>query len=150
MQDLPHQYTVISRAGVDGEIALASEGLPELASAPPREFGGAGDRWSPETLLVAAVADCYALSFRAVARASRVEWVALECEVEGTLDRLERVMQFTRFVVRATLRIRAGTDIERARRALEKAEQACLISNSLKADKRLEARIEIEDASPTA
>jgi hypothetical protein len=33
----------------------------------PREFDGRGNQWSPESLLAAALADCFVLSFRAVA-----------------------------------------------------------------------------------
>ena len=39
------------------------------------------------TLLIAAVADCFILTFRAVARASRFEWISLGCTVDGVLDR---------------------------------------------------------------
>lgn len=146
MQDLPHHYSVSAVARAEGEVSLESRGLPPLASAPPAEFGGPGDHWSPETLLVAAVADCFVLSFRAVARASQLEWSNLRCEAEGTLERVERVTSFTDFVVRVSLQVPAGTDEARARRVLDKAEQACLITNSLKAGSRLEAVVEVEGA----
>lgn len=143
MQDFPHHYTVAALARAEGEIALESKGLASLASAAPAEFGGPGDRWSPETLLVGAVADCFTLGFRAIARASKLEWVSLRCQVEGTLERVERVTQFTGFVVRASLQVPPGTDEARARSLLEKAEKTCLISNSLKGNCQLEASIEV-------
>jgi len=143
MQELPHHYTVSASARTDGEITLESARLAPLASAAPSEFGGPGDRWSPETLLVAALADCFVLSFRAVAQASKLEWVSLRCEVEGTLDRVERVTQFTGFKVRASLRVPQGANSERARGLLEKAEKICLISNSLKAASHLETSVEV-------
>ena len=65
-------------------------------------------RWAAKTLLVAAVADCFVLSFRAVARASRFEWVSLDCEVGGKLDRIDRVMRFTSFEVTAKLTVPAA------------------------------------------
>ena len=143
MQDFPHRYTATALTRTEGEVTLESERLAALASAAPAEFGGPGDRWSPETLLVAAVADCFALSFRAIARASKLDWVSLRCEVEGTLDRVERVTQFTAFSVRASLQVSPGTDPDRARGLLEKAEKVCLISNSLKAQSHLEANVEV-------
>jgi organic hydroperoxide reductase OsmC/OhrA len=143
MQDLPHRYSAAARAQTEGEVTLESHRLASLASAPPVEFGGPGDRWSPETLLVAALADCFVLSFRAIARASKLEWLSLRCEVEGTLDRVERVTQFTAFAVRASLQVPPGTDPDRARGLLEKAEKVCLISRSLKAQPQLEAKVEI-------
>ena len=142
MQDLPHRYSVAAHADTEGEVNLESARLPALVSAAPSEFGGPGDRWSPETLLVAAVADCYILTFRAVARAAKFSWVSLECEVEGTLDRVERVTQFTEFRVRASLRVPPGTDEEHAQRLLARAEQGCLITRSLKATSHLSATVE--------
>ena len=78
MQDLPHHYHVNASAEAEGNIALKAEDLPQLVTAPPAEFGGPGDQWSPETLLVGAVADCFILTFRAIARASKLEWTRLE------------------------------------------------------------------------
>jgi organic hydroperoxide reductase OsmC/OhrA len=139
----PHRYTVRASAAPAGAVALDSTGLPSLPSDGPAEFDGPGTLWSPETLLTAALADCFVLSFRAVAAASRFEWRSLHCETEGTLDRVERVTQFTAFRLRARLELPAGADEARARRLLEKAEQVCLISASLKAPRRLEAEIAI-------
>jgi peroxiredoxin-like protein len=137
MHPYPHHYTVRAQADATGDVALAAEGLPTLQTAPPAEFDGPGDRWSPETLLCAAVVDCFVLSFRSVARASRLEWHSLEASVEGKLDRVEGKSRFTEIVVQATLRVPAGTDEERAKKLMEKAEQVCLISNSLVAQRRV-------------
>ena len=141
MHPYPHRYTVQARAEATGDVDLDAERLPTLKTAPPVEFDGPGDRWSPETLLCAAVADCFVLSFRAVARASKLDWQALEASVEGKLDRIEGKSRFTEIVVRATLRVPAGTDHQRAEKLMEKAEQVCLISNSLLAERRLEATV---------
>ena len=73
--------------------------------------------------------------------ASKFEWHAITCEVESTLDKVERNLQFTGAVVRATLTINDDTERERAERLLQKAEGSCLIRNSLKADVRLRTEI---------
>ena len=91
MQQFPHHYSVVAKADTQGDVALAGERLPPIPSAPPTEFGGPGDRWSPETLLVAAVADCFVLTFRGIASVSRFAWVSLECSATGTVDRIDRV-----------------------------------------------------------
>jgi organic hydroperoxide reductase OsmC/OhrA len=140
MQQLPHHYSVSASARAEGEVKLVSGDL-ELATAAPAEFGGPGDRWSPETLCVGAVADCFVLTFRAIARAAHFPWAALSCDVEGTLDRMERVTRFTEFLVRASLEIAPGTDEQQGLRLLERTEQACLITNSLKGTSRLEAKV---------
>ncbi|MDH3995130.1 MAG: OsmC family protein [Gammaproteobacteria bacterium] len=144
MQDLPHHYHVSANAEAEGNIALKADDLPQLISAPPAEFGGPGDQWSPEHLLVASVADCFVLTFRAIARASKLEWSNLESSAEGVLDRVDRVTRFTSFTVRATLTVAEGTDIDKAQRLMEKAEAACLITNSLSAEAHLEAEVVVE------
>lgn len=145
MQKFPHRYVVVAAGDTLDDIELASSSLPPLRSAPPTEFGGPGDRWSPETLLVGAVAGCYVLTFRAVARASRLSWTWLRCDVSGTLDRVDNATQFTAFDVRARLSISPTTDAGQARRALERAESQCLISQSLKATIHLAIDIDIDD-----
>lgn len=133
MKEFPHRYTITAHSATAGSVRLAGERLPDLASASPAEFGGPGDQWAPETLLVAAVGDCFLLTFRAVAAASKLAWTSLSCAVTGTLDHLERVTQFTAFEVRVELEIAPGSDAELARRVVDKAERNCLVSNSLKA-----------------
>jgi peroxiredoxin-like protein len=141
MHPFPHVYAVSAAASPGSSVAIDSAGLPTLTTNAPREFDGPGDLWSPETLLCGAVADCFILSFRAIARASKFEWLKLECGVEGTLERLEGVTQFTRFVTRVTLQVAAGTDATRAHTLLEKAEHTCLISNSLRGERALEINV---------
>jgi peroxiredoxin-like protein len=141
MQDLPHRYQVSANAETEGNVILEADNLPQLISAPPAEFGGPGDQWSPETLLVASVADCFILTFRAVARASKLTWINLDASAEGILERVDRVTRFTTITVSATLTVPADTDTEKAKQLLEKAETACLITNSLSAESHLEIEI---------
>ena len=143
MQALPHHYTVAANGAGTGDVELKGHGLPTLRSASPIPFDGPGDQWSPETLLVAAVGDCLILTFRAVARASGFAWTSLECDVTGTLDRIERTTRFVAFEILARLRVPPGTDPDRARQVLDKAERSCLISNSLNAAIHLIPTIEV-------
>jgi organic hydroperoxide reductase OsmC/OhrA len=145
MEAYPHRYEVAASAGSTAKVELTSPGLQAIVSAPPSEFGGPGDEWSPETLLVAAVADCFVLSFRAITRASKFEWTQLGCTVTGVLDRVDGVTRFTSFEVAATLSVPAGTREPMAMRLLEKAEQVCLITNSLIADSHLTATVNVAD-----
>ena len=144
MQDLPHQYNVSANAESEGNIVLKADDLPQLISAPPAEFGGPGDQWSPEHLLVASVADCFILTFRAVARASKLEWTKLESSAVGVLERVERVTRFTSFTISATLTVPVDTDIDKAQRLLEKSKAACMITNSLSAETHLETEIVVQ------
>lgn len=142
MKAYPHHYQVAASADPDGEVVLSCAGLESLHTAPPLEFDGPGNRWSPETLLVGAIADCFILSFRAVARATKVSWISLHCEVVGTLDREQGSSRFVAFVFHVRLRVPAGGDVEVAQRALHKAEAGCLISNSLSGQRQLNVSIE--------
>jgi peroxiredoxin-like protein len=136
-----HQYVVQGRAQADGLVTLSGEKLQPLQSAPPAQFGGPGTEWSPEDLLVAAVADCFILSFRAIAAASKFAFNELTITVDGTLDRVEREMLFTEFKIHARLSVAADVDATRAQRLLEKAEQTCLVTNSLKSKVHLHAEV---------
>ena len=137
MQQLPHVYAVRARSESAGDLSISAEGLPEFASAAPPEFDGPGGRWSPESLLSAAVAGCFILTFRAIARASKLAWRELDCVVDGKLERKDGVTQFTHFTTRAVLVIDATADRALAQRLLEKAEHSCLVANSLKSERSL-------------
>ena len=133
MQNFPHFYSV-SASGVPlGDLELATSRVTALRSAAPSEFDGPGDRWSPETLLVASVGDCFVLTFRGIAKNSRLPWTSVECEVTGTLDRVDNVTQFIAFEMHVYLKVPEGTPIDLAGRVIDKAERNCLIANSLKA-----------------
>jgi organic hydroperoxide reductase OsmC/OhrA len=114
-----------------------------IESAPPREFDGPGNQWSPEGLLTAAVADCFTLGFRAIAAASRFAWTNLDARTQGTLDRVDGTMRFTRFDTHAKLQIPHGADAERAKRLLEKAEATCLVANSLTSERHLTLEVTV-------
>ncbi len=141
MQDYPHHYIVAAQAGSESNVELTSEGVVAIASAPPVEFDGPGDQWSPEALLVASVADCLILTFRAIARANKIDWDALSCETTGVLDKVDRVTRFTEFRTKATLRVPAGTDAAKCERLLNRADQACLITSSLIAENHLDVEV---------
>jgi peroxiredoxin-like protein len=141
MDAFPHRYAVQAAADVEGPVAVRSEGIPSLTTAPPPQFGGTGGQWSPETLLTGAVADCFILTFRAIASASKLPWRHLECDAEGVVDRTGGVMRFTGLHLRARLAVPSGVDADRARRLLEKAEASCLVTNSLAFRPTLETEV---------
>ena len=141
MQPLPHHYLVGVAGTMAGPLTVGASGLPDMVCNAPREFGGPGDRWSPESLFVAALACCFILTFRAVALASKIEWSRLECSTTGTLERIDGVTQFSRVSTVATLSIRSNADTILCERALEKAERECLVANSLRAHRELQVQI---------
>ena len=147
MEKLPHHYHVTATANETDEVLLSSRGAPDLSTTPPPEFGGPEGHWSPETMLVGAVANCYIFTFKAIARASKLEWSKLTCDVEGVLAKEDSGMRFTEMVVRPKLWLADGARESIAERVMEKAEEHCLVSNSLNATVKLEAQI-AADADP--
>lgn len=141
MKPLPHRYSARIAGGPDGYATLSSGGVPDLRTAPPLDFDGPGDAWSPEQLLLAAVEACFLLTFRSVAQASRLEFVSLSVEAEGVVDRVNGVTRFTEIVLRPRVALPAGADRVRVQRALEKAERACLVSSSIDTPIRLEPEL---------
>ena len=83
MQRLPHHYSVTATVAgdADHDIELTAPRLPILRTTSPAEFGGPGDRWSPETLLVGAVGDCLVLTSRGLAHRLNLRWTSVHCEV---------------------------------------------------------------------
>jgi organic hydroperoxide reductase OsmC/OhrA len=144
MQGYPHHYVTSAVGGNEGSVVVSGEGLPDLDTQSPPQFGGPEGVWSPETMLSAAVANCFILSFRAIARASKFEWNSLECSVDGVLERPERTTLFTQFNINAVLHVPAGAREELAQRLLEKSEQICLITASMKSETTLTTDIRVD------
>jgi peroxiredoxin-like protein len=143
MKPLPHLYEAHLAGGPDGYAIVAVPGLPNLSSAPPADFDGPGDAWSPEHLMLAAVETCFLFTLRAVAKASKIDFISLDLTGEGKVDRAEGVTRFTEIVLRPRLVVTPGTDRERALKVVERSEKACLVSASLQTPVRLEPIIEL-------
>lgn len=141
MKPLPHEYDVELAGQSQGYATISSAGLPDLTVAPPREYDGPGDAWSPEHLLLAAVSACFLFTFRAVAKASHVDFVEVDAKTYGTVDRSAGTTRFTDFVVRVAVTTTAGADVAAVQRAIDKTAAHCLVSSSLTAPVRVEATI---------
>ncbi|HUX74814.1 MAG TPA: OsmC family protein [Steroidobacteraceae bacterium] len=146
MQAYPHHYQASAQGAAEGIVEVGAHDLAPLPTAAPPEFDGPGGAWSPETLLLAALADCFVLTLRSVSRAARFEWRTVQCRVEGVLDRVAGVAQFCRFTTRAKLAVPPGANREKARELLERAEKFCLIGNSLRGERLLQIEIVESDA----
>jgi organic hydroperoxide reductase OsmC/OhrA len=141
MKPLPHSYEVALLGGPAGYASLSTEGVPALSSAPPKEFDGPGDAWSPEHLLLASVLACFMFTFRAVARGSNFDFLSLDLTGSGTVDRKDGVTCFTEIVLKPRLTLPKGVDHERANRVLDKSKTACLVTASLSVPVRIEPEI---------
>jgi organic hydroperoxide reductase OsmC/OhrA len=143
MQPFPHRYAVAVTAAPEGDVLVREDAAGQLATDAPPEFGGPGGRWSPETLFVAAAADCLALTFRAMAVASKLVWLRLGCDAEGTVERVDGETRFTSLRLRAHLTVPPETNVDRAKRLVEKASRGCLVTSSLAFEPTLEASVTV-------
>jgi organic hydroperoxide reductase OsmC/OhrA len=99
-------------------------------AAPPR-FGGVEGRWTPEDLLLGAVASCYTTTFCALAEYSKLNYLELAVEVRGTLRKADRGYSFGEIAIYPRLIIVDLEEQQRALRILQKAAATCLISRLL-------------------
>lgn len=151
MQPLPHHYTTQLTAGTGDHGQLSAPARPVIDIAAPTEFGGPGDAWSPEHLLLGAVEACFLMTLRAVASASKLELIGVDAAAFGTVDRVDGVTRFSAIEVRPIIRVPAGTELERVRKVVERTERNCLITASLRTPVQVHADIRLVSAdSPDA
>jgi organic hydroperoxide reductase OsmC/OhrA len=144
MHPFPHHYQATVKSTLEQKhVDLESPGLANLVVAPPAEFGGTGNDWSPETLLTGAIASCFVLGFRTIAEASKLSWISVACSVDGTLDRIDNAMRFTEITLKAELVVPDQRNADRAVRILSKAKANCLVTNSLSAIINFESSISL-------
>jgi len=141
MKPLPHCYEVALTGSAAGYATVSETGLPDLTTAPPVEYDGPGDAWSPEHLLLAAVSSCFLFTFRAVAKGSHVDFVDIDAHAFGTVDRSAGTTRFTDIVIRAAVTAAAVVDVVAVQRAIDKTAARCLVSSSLSTPVRVEATI---------
>lgn len=136
-----YDYTVsVTWAGEKKGVARA-DGVPQLDVAIPPEFNGHEGIWSPEQLLVGSVASCIMTTFIAIAEASKLEYSAYQSTAHGVLEKTDGGYEFTRITVEATLTVGDDAAVSKAERVLQKAEQNCFISRSVKADVELKPTV---------
>ena len=141
MKPFPHTYTAAASADPMGNVISTLGNGCRVEVAPPVEFDGVGDVWSPEELLMSSVANCLVLSFKSIARAYDLNWLHIECSADGQLEKVDRRVTFTKVHTRVTLTITSAEDESKAKRILEKAEDTCFITNSLSAETSLSFEI---------
>ena len=140
-----HTYTTsLGWSGARRGVS-SSPGLPELDVATPPQFpGGIDGVWSPEHLFVAAVEVCIMTTFLAIAENSKLEFVSYNSSAVGTLEETGSGYEFTRIVIRPHLVVSDETKVARGERILQKAEEHCLISRSMKTTVELETSVSAE------
>ncbi len=135
--------------------ASGRTGIVKSSSAPnaihftaPPAFGGLEGRWTPEDLLLGAIASCYTTTFRAVAENSKFEYTDLQIEVEGGIRKSDTGYSFGEVVIRARLMIPQEAEEARALKLLHKAENLCLVARALSVERIFEPTVKVSEPRP--
>jgi organic hydroperoxide reductase OsmC/OhrA len=139
-----HKYEVRAKSTRLRSGVVASDMVPHpiIFSAPP-EFYGEPHVWTPEHFLVASLVSCFVATFSGISHISKFDYVSLEVEAEGSVERDPGGWKFTKIQMSPVLKIVREEDRERGVRLLEKAEKTCLIARSITAHVRLEPTIKV-------
>lgn len=149
-----HFYTVSVQWNEDRKGVMCSPELSQGAGAngcvevatPPEFPRGVPGIWSPEHLFTAAVSSCLMTTFLAVAENSKLAFTGFRCDAKGKLEKVDGKFLMTEVILLPTVTIANEPDRDRALKVLQKAEAACLISNSIKSKVTMEPTIETEKA----
>ena len=134
----PDQHTYdLTVTWNEGRIGtMSSDKLDDsIKVATPPEFpGGVDGIWSPEHLFVASVSSCFMTSFTAVAEYSKLDFSDLQIESIGTMSKENGKFVMSKILLKPVLTIEDESKEKKAYRLLEKAEEICLITRSIKAE----------------
>ena len=142
-----HRFRVVAwwASGRTG-IAKSNSAPNAIHFTSPPAFGGLEGRWTPEDLLLCAVASCYTTTFRTLAEYSKFEYTDLQVEVEGAISRADTGYSFGEVFIRANLTIPQDEEQSRAIKLLHKAQGLCLVSRALSVEQRFEPRVQVGEA----
>jgi len=145
MNSQEHIYQVDLK-WAEGRIGILSSPVLDdriEVATPPQFPGGVEGIWSPEHLFISSVSSCFMTTFTAIAENSKLSFESLEVKAEGKLDKKEGKFMVTEITLNPELMIAEEAHAEKATRIMEKAEAACLISNSIKTKVKLEPKVTI-------
>ena len=120
-----------------GSLSAAEKSSIVVGS--PPEFKGEPDVWTPEELLVGSLNTCIMLTFLSIAQARGLTPASYESEAEGLLENVEGKFRITEVTVRPHITVKGEGELERAREIMERAEDECFISNSVKSKVKIVA-----------
>lgn len=137
MQDSYDYQTEVKWTG-ERKGTMDGSGLPYLEVSAPPEFSGQPGMWSPEQLLVGATATCLMTTFVAIAEFSEISLNFFRVKAHGRVEKIPgEGYRFTEVHLAPEIGV-FPDEMEKARRALAKAEKSCFISNSLRATVHVE------------
>jgi organic hydroperoxide reductase OsmC/OhrA len=114
-----------------GGITRSSQVPTVIHFTAPVSFGGEPGRWTPEELMLSALASCFTATFEAIATHSKLAYTDLEVIVDGEIEKTTSGFQFTRIGIKPKLSIAEETLRPLADRVLQKSEALCLVGRAI-------------------
>ena len=143
--NVEHSYEVDVNWVVDRIGILFSPELnDEMQVATPPQFqNGVEKVWSPEHLFTAAVNSCLMTTFLAVAENSKLEFKKFSSKAHGKLEKIDGRYIMSEITLIPSLTIFREEVRVKAIRILNKSEESCLISNSVRSKIVMTAEIKV-------
>jgi peroxiredoxin-like protein len=139
-----HTYRVVAWWASEKTGLVKSDSAPNaIHFATPPQFGGVEGRWSPEDLLLSAVASCFTSTFHALSEYSKFHFTDLQVEVQGSVNKSDSGYMFSEIVIRPTVKTRTDEDRTVAQRLMEKSKRLCLISRALAVAQKFEPVVQV-------
>lgn len=113
------------------QLTVTAAGKHDIEASAARVFHGDQDRWNPEELLVAALAQCHMLSYLHMAVRAGVVVTAYSDHAEGVMQQHGLGGAFTEVVLRPRVTVTDASMVEAAHAAHAEANAACFIASSV-------------------
>ena len=126
-----HRFPVAVRRHESGLVRAHVPGKAELSVAVPPELRGRHEGiWSPEELLAASVASCFAVTLEVVAEHMGVPLHDVDVRGTTNVERAEGRYRVTHVDLTVTVETDQGF-VDRARDAAQRTERLCLVTGAL-------------------
>jgi len=143
---MPAEYTYrVSAWWTSGRTGLAKcESSPNtIHFSEAAELGGLQGRWTPEQLLLCALAGCFTTTFHDVARMAKFEFTDLEVEIEGSVRRSRTAgCNFNEILIRPRLTVHSEDMCEAGLALLRRAKSICMSSRAITVPQTMEPTVE--------
>lgn len=140
-----HYYQVNVNWNKNRNGILTSNNLDEkITIATPPEFPkGEANIWSPEHYFVAAINGCLMTTFLAVAENFKLDFIDFESDAVGKLEMIDRKFVMSEVILNPVVTISNEDQKALAIKVLEKSEKACLITNSVKSNIKMNITVNV-------
>jgi organic hydroperoxide reductase OsmC/OhrA len=127
----PHRYEISLSRQSDHSAVIHNDSASPVAGGVPPQFDGKPGFWSPEELLMSAVALCFMTTFQSFALKERIEILSYTSSAVGILDKTQAGLLFTQIELQIKIRVNRGVR-ETVIPLIERSKKYCIISNTLR------------------